>query len=225
MENKEFSKTLNKNVPNFDPEDIDLDNLSFRPITQGLGFHPEKKEIPIIKSKQQSNFQSNPLPRATPQIRAVPKIAPRPAIQKPKIEVEVSEKAEIPTRFWAFMVDLIIICLGTVVTQFVLGSASGLSWDVLISIFTIKELIFFTIGIFSIYFLFYFSVLDLSSTVGKSMMSLEIKASDGKRPSVQNTVSRAFVTLLFLPLFGIPMLAGVEEKLSGIKVFKRKCST
>jgi hypothetical protein len=96
--------------------------------------------------------------------------------------------------------------------------------EILGSVFTPKEIILFTTGVFSIYFLFYFSVLDLSSTVGKSIMGLEIRTLEGKRPGIQNTFSRSLVTLLSIPLLGLPILTVIEEKISGIKVYKRKCS-
>lgn len=224
MENKDIFKSANKkNLPPNNLDEIDLDNLTFRPITQGLGFHPEKKEIPIIKSKMSTPRPTQPFsttfvpaPSMTSTISA-----PKPKMAIPKIEVKVLEAAPLSLRLAAFSVDLLIVLLGTAVTLFILGLGSGLSIEILISILAPQEIILFTIGVFSIYFLFYFSLLDLSSTIGKSMMGLEVKTIEGKRPSIQNSFFRSFLTLLSLPLLGAPTMAEVQEKLSGTKIYKK----
>jgi len=226
MENKEVLKRIKNAVPPMDLDDIDLDNITFKPITQGLGFHPEKKEIPIIKSKV-----SSPKPSFAARNVLVPPptfsstmIIPKSVKVKPKIEEEILEETQISERLMAFSLDFLIISLATTITILVLGLSSGLSIEILRTIFTPKEIILFTTCVFSIYFLFYFSVLDLSSTFGKSMMGLEIKTLEGKRPGIQNTFSRSLVTLLSIPFLGLPMVTVIEEKISGIKVYKRKCS-
>ena len=224
MENKDIFKTAKKRPPNpVDLDDIDLDNLTFKPITQGLGFHPEKKEIPIIKSQM-----SIPRPSIRPQASYVSSTLPnsihlmsKPASSKPKVEIKVFEEAQVGLRLMSFALDMLIILTGTGITLFVLGLSSGFSLEILMSILAPKEIILFTTGVFSIYFLFYFSILDLSSTVGKSLMGLEMKKIDGKKPEIQNTFLRSFLTLLFLPLLGTPAIGEIQEKLSGTKIFKR----
>ncbi|MFI5390098.1 MAG: RDD family protein [Bacteriovoracales bacterium] len=226
MENKEVSKRIKKAAPPIDLDDIDLDDITFKPITQGLGFHPEKKEIPIIKSKISSpkpNFTARNT-YVSPPTFSSSMITPKPVKIRPKIEEEILEDTQVSERLMAFSLDFLIISLATSITILILGLSSGLSIEILRSIFTPKEIILFTTGVFSIYFLFYFSVLDLSSTVGKSMMGLEIRTLEGKRPGIQNTFSRSLVTLLSIPLLGIPIVTVIEEKISGIKVYKRKCS-
>ncbi len=226
MVNKEVSRPLKKAVPPIDLDDIDLDDITFKPITQGLGFHPEKKEIPIIKSKVSSpkpSFTARNI-LAPPPTFSSTMIIPKPVKVKPKIEEEILEETQVSERLMAFSMDFLLISLATSFTILLLGLSSGHSIDILISIFTQKEIIFFTTSVFSIYFLFYFSVLDLSSTVGKSMMGLEIRTLEGKRPELKNTFSRSLVTLLSLPFLGLPIVAVIEEKISGIKVYKRKCS-
>lgn len=222
MENKDISKSSKKRTPPpMNLDDIDLDNLTFRPITQGLGFHPEKKEIPIIRSKMSAprpTFNPQTTQALPPHMVSVPRPAPP---QKPKIEEKILEEGQMFFRFLAFSTDMLIILSASGITLFILGLASGLSMDIFMSIFSLKEIILFTTGVFSIYFLFYFSILDISSTVGKSLMGLEMKTIDGKRPVLQSTFSRSLLTLLFLPLLGTPAIGEIQEKLTGTKIFKR----
>lgn len=224
MENKDIFKSANKkNLPPTNLDEIDLDEITFKPITQGLGFHPEKKEIPIIRSKMST--PRTPQPFSTTFVPAPTMTStlstPKPKMAIPKIEVKALEAAPLSLRLTAFSVDMLIVLLGTAVTLFILGLGSGLSIEILISILAPQEIILFTIGVFSIYFLFYFSLLDLSSTIGKSMMGLEVKTIEGKRLSIQNSFFRSFLTLLSLPLLGAPTMAEVQEKLSGTKIYKK----
>lgn len=220
MENKDISKTAQKRTPApIDLDDIDLDKLTFKPITQGLGFHPEKKEIPIIRSKMSTPRPSINLQKplvTAPLVTSIPKAV----LQKPKIEEKILEEVQLSLRLMAFMVDMLIILVASGLTFLIMALASGLPFEILVSIFSVQELTFFTTGVFSIYFLFYFSILDLSSTVGKSFMGLEMKTIDGKKPVIQNTFLRSILTLAFLPLLGTPAIGEIQEKLSGTKVFK-----
>jgi uncharacterized RDD family membrane protein YckC len=220
MENKDILKSVNKKKPpptNLD--EIDLDQITFKPITQGLGFHPEKKEIPIIRSKMSTPRPTQPF--STTFVSAPNVSAPKAKVAIPKIEVKVLEVAPSSFRLMAFVVDILIVLTGTAITLFILGLGSGLSIEILVSILAPKEIILFTIGVFSIYFLFYFTILDLSSTVGKSFMGLEMKTLDGKRAGIQNSFFRSFITLLSIPLLGTPAIAEVQEKLSGTKIYKK----
>ena len=220
MENKDIFKSVNKKTPSpVNLDEIDLDKITFRPITQGLGFHPEKKEIPIIRSKMSTPRPNQPF--STTFAPAPTLSVPKPKVAMPKIEVKALEVAPFSLRVTAFALDMLIVLVGTAITLFILGLGSGLSIEILVSILGPKDIILFTIGVFSIYFLFYFSILDLSSTAGKSLMGLEMKTIDGKRAGIQNSFSRSLITLLSLPLLGAPAIAEVQEKLSGTKIYKK----
>jgi hypothetical protein len=54
-------------------------------------------------------------------------------------------------------------------------------------------------------------------------MGLENKTLEGNRPNISNTFTRSLITLISLPLFGLPIIGEFQTKISGIKVYKRKC--
>ncbi|RLA64234.1 MAG: hypothetical protein DRQ88_05195 [Epsilonproteobacteria bacterium] len=211
MERTPQKQHTQKKPPTLD-QDLDLDDFSFKPITKGLGFH-HKKETEV------RNFRPSPRPRAyTPtQNLRTPFKEP---IKKVK-EEKVLLQADYRERILAFLIDLIVVLLVTSFTVFTLVYGADLNIQVLISILETHEIILFTFGIFSLYFLIYFSILDLTSTIGKSLMGLELKLENGKRPFLANSFPRALVTLLSLALLGLPLLSNFQNRLSESEIYKK----
>jgi len=195
--------------PNVNNSDFDFDNISFKPITKGLGFHHEK-ERPNTRP-----FRPSPRPKTFTPTQTIPR-----PVKEVKLE-KVLVTANYQDRILAFMIDFFVILMVTATTLATLVYGANLKIQVLISIISPLELIIFASSIFSLYFLLYFSILDLTSTVGKSLMGLELKLEDGKRPLLASTFPRALVTLISLALLGIPLLSNFQEKFSESEVFKK----
>jgi hypothetical protein len=211
VEHKEMSDQGSfKRIPPKELDDIDFDDLIFKPLTRGLGFHPEKKEGHVIRPSR----QVSPVHKRTPNIQQQGNLTP--ATELPR--VNIPEGAPLYARAIAFGMDLLLLFAGIAVTFLVLAKGSGVEIQNLMSILSPLELILFTSGVFCIYFILYFSFLDLSSTVGKELMGIKV---DGKNITLKNTFSRSLLALLSLPLLGIPMLTGLVEVISETKIVKR----
>ena len=147
---------------------------------------------------------------------------------KDPLAVEDSEHYESPiiesslekvSAAWA--VDLTLILLSIVSALILFGSATGISFNEFQEFFRKESQIF--IGVFfTIFYLLYFSVLDLNSSPGKLLFGTRLVTSSNQRLTVFNTFSRAFIILVSIPLFMLPLIFGVHNKLSGTVSIEEK---
>lgn len=200
-------------MENTPSEDFDLDDFSFKPITKGLGFHPKKEEIarPFKPTPVRATRNYTQTTTTTTLVRPVKKVK----------EKEILLTANPRDKILAFIIDLSIITAVSILTLTMLVYGADLNIQVLISLFPFYELFLFASSIFSLYFLLYFSILDLTATPGKSLMGLELKLENGKRPQLGNTLPRAMITLLSLPLVGLPLLSNFQSRYSESEVYKK----
>ncbi len=75
--------------------------------------------------------------------------------------------------------------------------------------------------LFLCFYFFYFTFMDSTqgSSIGKSLVNINVRTLDGKRAGVIRTFSRSLFTLLGFPLAGVPWLIGAQDKVSGTQVF------
>lgn len=191
----------------------EFDDISFRPLTKGLGFH-HKKETTAPR-------QFRPSPRPNPSLKTRTYTPTMAQVKEPVKKEKVLVVGSTRERTLAFLADFCIILFITALTLFTLVYGADLNIQVLISILESHEIILFALSIFSLYFLLYFSILDLTSTIGKSLMGLELKLENGKRPLLGNTFPRALVSLISLFLVGLPFLSNIQNKFSESEVYKK----
>ncbi|OFZ14302.1 MAG: hypothetical protein A2X86_05490 [Bdellovibrionales bacterium GWA2_49_15] len=214
--------------------------FSFRPITQGLGFHHDKQQWPKPKANQSSPLQksrTNPQPasvqarqESSPEQRetsALHKIyGYSAAVTKPALstrhgagfETSVGKQnlSDVPvlSQFTAWIIDLMVIGLGTffiiLCSSFItFGNFFGPFYS---SVSTEFYLLFTTL--FCLFYLFYFTLLDLNSSIGKSLMSIKVVSTDKSQIEMKDTFIRALVTLISLMGLGIPAALDFQGKLS-----------
>jgi hypothetical protein len=71
---------------------------------------------------------------------------------------------------------------------------------------------------FSIFYLSYFSILDLQSTPGKSLLNLHLLRENNKEVSLRDSFFRSVITLLSFVTLGLPCLIDFQGKLTDTKV-------
>ncbi len=149
-----------------------------------------------------------------------------PDVALPNVEEERSSKivsrieaAAIPQGL-AFLVDVLLVLSFTVATLAALVVASRIEFNILIKIISQTDQIVFGSSLFVIYFLLYFTILDLNATPGKSIFGLRLYRADGKDVSVKHTLGRALITLFSVVTMMLPTLLDFQGRLSGTKVFK-----
>lgn len=255
MEQQTSSFDKSKHSPiiaNFD--DFSINEDSFKPVTKGLGFHPDQKRQTSFKAspKEMTNFKTQLATSAKPSAhkllndlsntnkQTTSKVVPSgleafygaqtnsmltssevSQVLDSKIfeenEVKIVTANSIP-QFIAWTIDLSLVLSFAAITTTLLILVSGMSFQAFLSVIPVTDLVTFASVLFSIYYLMYFTVLDLSATPGKTIMGLRLLRSDNKNVSVKNTFSRSIVSLLsFIALF-LPMVIDFQGRLSDTKV-------
>lgn len=229
-------------------DEFDISEDSFKPVTKGLGFHHENKKINTFKSTpkeiKQLSAKSNKLStksllneistsNKSVATKSVPSGLEAFYGQSNKAEFEekkVVEKNSAPVRklelasnlsqFSAWIIDMLLVASFSLVTTILLILVSGMSFQSFLKIIPILDLAIFSSVLFSIYYLLYFTVLDLSATPGKIIMGIRLIRTNDKNVEVKHTFTRAFVSLLsFVALF-LPMVIDFQGRLSDTKVVK-----
>ena len=227
-------------APESNSENSSSQEFSFRPLTQGLGFHHDKQQWPkpIHKVNQTSHLQksrTNPPPASIrtnqeahtehqevsalhkiygPSIAAKSPFAGRlGSLENPIAKANLSEVAVLP-QFLAWAIDLLLIGFGTL---FIILCSSFITFGDFIGPFyatVSKDLYFLFVALFCLFYLFYFILLDLNSSIGKCLFSIKLLPTDKEQIEMKNTFVRAFVTLISLMSLGIPAALDFQGKLS-----------
>lgn len=223
--------------------ELNLDNLSFKAVNKGLGFHHKealKNSAPLLKRQKTSIKEASHTAAVTigqssaqkksfaPVTLSQAELAILNGVKKEtkKISTEAAplkfekklNNASIMNQASAWFIDLFCItfCLAATLASFTL--LSGIQLNVLISLLTPLEIGIFFGSLFIIYYLLYFTVLDLQQTPGKSLLGVRLERLDGRRIKVKQTFTRALISLISLVLMGLPLTMDFQGKLSDTKV-------
>ena len=230
--------------------EFDLDNLNFSALDKGLGFHHKEEKLKEKKFSQTYELKNQKL-RTTREIKevnvptlktdktlSVPEISIEEAFlgnANKKLSIELNDsipkadedklvKIESPlekvTAAWA--VDLILIFISIIAALILFSSATGINSNDFMIFLEKKESQVFIVVFFTIFYLLYFSVLDLNSSPGKLLFGTKLIAINNKRLTVFNTFSRAAIILISIPLFLLPLIFGLHNKFSGTQSVEEK---
>ncbi len=239
----------------FIPADPEIfDEIQFKPINKGLGFHQDAKKAsvptyssaskikrPLEKSDRPMHASRPSIPVEGPSpsfytrqdslpsipkselgnmygaVAGLPAVPANEALKTPSTFVQAQTDI-IPAPLWkqflAWSLDTAMILFGQWLVLSALFFAAGLGWTKVIGAIGPQDTIIMTGLLFCFTYMLYFTVLDLGATPGKSILKIRILRPDGKRPTAWNTALRALVSLLSLPLLGLPLLMDFQGKLS-----------
>jgi hypothetical protein len=227
-------------------DEFNLDEASFKPMTKGLGFHHEQKKTsfkvapketktfasaktqPVLNSLSDKNTKTIATQHIPSGLEAFYGTQVK-AKQSEIFEIEVEEKIESKkkvteassfSQFGAWIIDLLVIASFEIITGALLILASGIEFKVLTRLVSTQDLIAFSASIFSIYYLLYFTILDLSASPGKTLFGIKLIKSDKGNVAVKNTFTRALVSLLSAVALFLPMLLDFQGRLSDTKLVK-----
>ncbi|MBT3583277.1 MAG: hypothetical protein HN509_00105 [Halobacteriovoraceae bacterium] len=209
-------------------------HFDFKPMSKGLGFHknerdrglfkpaaknlkrvprPEKQPEVVVREKTREIRIDNPLPAKS--------LATKGISTKGKNKKKKSKVASAEIQAIAYLLDCALIALMVMVTTGLLVAAAGINYQVILNLATPIELGVFCGTFFVLYYLLYFSLLDLFGTPGKGLMGLELVGVRNSDPTLKMTAVRSLITLFSIPLFFLPNLLDFQGKLSDSKVIKR----
>ena len=117
-------------------------------------------------------------------------------------------------RLLAFSLDLLFcgfICLGFVS---LVGFSLDISSEEIFEVLGYSSIAIFT---FCVYML-YFSLFDLSMTLGKQMLGIKLRPGLGSEITLTKTFSRELITFLGIAFLGLPSLLGLSDSWSGTEV-------
>lgn len=120
----------------------------------------------------------------------------------------------------AWIIDLLVIASFVAITGTLLVLASGIELQMYSRLISFQDLMAFTAAIFSIYYLLYFTILDLSASPGKTIFGLRVIRNDGRSLRVKHTFSRAFISLISGIALFLPLTLDFQGRLSDTKVVK-----
>ena len=163
----------------------------------------------LLKQELGQELRQSPALQKIYGATTTPKNTPEQVITKPNL-VDVA----IWPQLMAWVIDIFIIALGT---MFIILCSSFLTFGDFIAPFYSPfsrdfYLLFSTL--FALFYLFYFTLLDLNSSVGKSLFTIKVMPVDKDQIEMKDTFIRAFVTLVSLMGLGIPTLLDFQGKLS-----------
>jgi uncharacterized RDD family membrane protein YckC len=146
--------------------------------------------------------------------------AAREEIKKENAVAAPMVKASMISQFFAWIIDVLVIASFVILTGALLVFASGININMYSRLISTQDAIVFGAAIFSIYYLLYFTILDLSASPGKTIFAIRLVKADGGEVSVKHTFGRALISLLSGVALFLPMLLDFQGRLSDTKVVK-----
>ncbi len=240
-------KTVHFDSLDFD--DFTIDESSFKPVTKGLGFHQETKSqqftpkpMKATKTIGSSAVKTTALAKTivnnfevskentqkmTPNKGALAAFYGEAPATEIILDLKKEEAHEVKkfeatslTQLCAYVLDLLMVLSFTIATLAALVAVSKIEFSILIKIISRNDQIIFGSSLFIIYYLLYFTILDMNATPGKSVFGIRLYRANGKNVSVKHTFSRALITLLSSIALTLPTFLDFQGRLSGTKVFK-----
>ncbi len=237
----EQQTTPNRSSSN--PVDM-MDDLDFRPVTDGLGFHHGNKGQEAVRVAQQTVLERNPAPRPFPREehpytamqKAARAGAPAADFVQDGLSLFYAEKREpawapeieMPStlvaadraiRLVAFLLDAAILGACCAFTMAAVGMLTGLEPEAALMAGEADVVGAYAV-LFCGYFLLYFTVLEKfqGKSLGKEMLGLRVDAPGGF--SLMRAFARSAITFLGLFSLGATAWADLQGAATGTRVVK-----
>lgn len=226
--------------------DFELDNISFKAVTKGLGFHHDKKP-PVTKEaiknhviqKRELNTDSNNffIDSSTLDTGVTP--AELDIFYNNKVEntfhsgnLGAVDQIPLPTesvvsdkyinaalwkRFISWPIDCLVILTVTAVTILSFFYIAGIDFDLAKKVVN-EDSILLIGALFILYYTLYFSVMDLKSSIGKSVFNMSVLTNEETHPTFQKTFFRSILSLIGIALALFPFIFRVHDKITKTKV-------
>lgn len=240
-----LEQNSNLDVKKINSLDELFDDIDFKPVTDGLGFHGNQKAEEAFKNaRQQVISRATPVrtqhtlehPFTTHQ-RAINAKAPASDYvqsdlalfygnEVPEDKAELIIEKPITTasngiRLVAFVVDFIIVAAMTWLTFACITFLTDV--DFAASLLEGHLDMMIVIGVMYLgYFILYFTILEKfqGGSIGKETLGLKVKTLSGKGPSLLRCFSRTVITLIGLFSLGLTTLVDLPGRITGTRVIK-----
>ncbi len=226
-----------------DIEDFN-EELNFKPLTKGLGFHNKKNEknlsIPttddlklkaasLAEALQKAQLNSTVLKNDQNVDRGdlTPFYSPNKthSLKEFKNENEVQYlEASVFRRFCAWFIDVAIVSFLFVFTLSFIFLSSFNNFEVLMSFLIEDEAYWFFLPVYFLFYIFYFSFMEKTqfSTIGKSLLKIRVVDELDNPLSLYKSFFRAMITLFNLFTLGLGSLLDFQGRLTASRVIKNE---
>lgn len=241
-ENKEAKEVV------FNSE-FNLDDFDFKPLNEGLGFHHEERKNGILPQSNKRNQHMSVSRDASSASRTTNLGVSNEGITRnglesmnslsafysesqtieeaPKLKVTDFPKkqkkivvADSLSQLTAWLIDVAAVTAISAGLLALFVVVSGLTFTQFYEVIGPNDLAIFGSVSFSIFYLSYFSILDLQATPGKSLMNVKLVREDSKAVLLKDSFLRAFITLISFVTLGLPCLIDFQGKLTDTKIAK-----
>lgn len=235
-------------------DDIDFDkmfeqDMPFKPLTKGLGFHHEPKDEQKLgtlkarskdlekslneraallnKSSVREGFEEKDMGDLAPFYgvkNEKPVRAPKAIEEKVKVAPSATKaKAGLVARFAAFALDLAVLLCALAVTFLSILLFSGISLLLVRESLSLEFAAVYVLPVGLLFYFFYFSFFDKTnfSTPGKKMMGLKVVSETSPRVSMAQSFARSAICLASVLSGGMASLLDFQGKLTETKVVNR----
>jgi uncharacterized RDD family membrane protein YckC len=190
---------------------------SLHPLLNDLATNNQKKISTNIPSGLEAFYGKPTEPKKSDEIKLADTTT---LLADSEIQYIEKKNASIILTFAAWIIDLLVVFSFSIITTTLLIWASGINFNTFLRIVPMEDTIVFSAVLFSIYYMLYFTILELNGTPGKTIFGLRLITINNRPISVRHTFIRSIVSLLsFVALF-LPMLVDFQGRLSETKVTK-----
>ena len=223
-------------------EEFNFDEVSFKPLTKGLGFHKKDPPKAVISSTQvkqpsqtQNKFRVNQaLPSKGQESLGTfyehSNIWPSNAVDdsvheegEPNTADNISLcDASFLEQLSSYAVDFLIVITLTSVTFLCFFYFSPIKANELLSFLMSVSFLKAFFILFSVFYITYFSFLDLDGTPGKTLFNLRLVALNDEHLTFKHTFLRSLITLSSFLVAFLPLIVDFQGKLSDSKLVKNE---
>ncbi|MFG1500479.1 RDD family protein [Halobacteriovorax sp. XZX-3] len=217
-------------------EDFEIEDIPFKPINEGLGFHHGRASKEVLKSARVevtptqshvNNFNKvlgREKEMSVPsELEAFYRKGTESEIPKVNREIEIKSKAQdvsIARRFASYIIDMSVSLVVFAVTLAAMFLVSGLPQESFIEITLQNSNYRFLIALFVLIHIIYRITSVYRPTFGQYICGLKPKLSN--EAAFNTIIERTLFEFISIPLLGLPYILGLDKKFFGNSLKKSK---
>lgn len=227
-------------------DDINVDEFTFRPINQGLGFHQKREKvlsgfIAPKKNVRQHPQMASPIPGSltsgTANISNLSNIklesvygnSSQKTDKEPEVDVVDKQQKNVSSNRYsevsrialvvAWVIDMMMISAICAMIFFASLKVANLNLSHLRQLITLENALYL-VALGSFIYIIYFSIWDLVASPGKALLRLKVVSVNDQPPKIHQTFVRAFIGLINVCFFGLVVFFDFHSDFSKTKVVK-----
>ncbi|MFG1494026.1 hypothetical protein ABMA75_10720 [Halobacteriovorax sp. ZH4_bin.1] len=238
LESQNSKKPIRLNdLEDFDNfEDFGIEDIPFKPINEGLGFHHGKASKDVLKSARVevtptqshvNNFNKvlgREKEMSVPsELEAFYRKGTESEIPKVNREIEIKNKSQdvsIMRRFTSYVIDMSVSLVIFTVTLAAMFLVSGVPLESFIEITLENSNYRFLIALFVLIHIIYRITSVYRPTLGQYICGLKPKLSN--EAAFNTIIERTLFEFISIPLLGLPYILGLDKKFFGNSLKKSK---